>query len=87
MHLSSSGLRRAGCHTTKPFLLQTQEHTVNDDKSGKITGLRDEIGVSAINSSSGGVQTGELITSHEGTYRAWFCSIRFHPLSPGVLGR
>lgn len=37
--LSSSGLRRAGCHTTKPFL------------------------------------------------RAWFCSIRFHPLSPGVLGR
>ena len=59
MQLSPSGLRRAGCHTTKPFLLQTREYTVND--SGKITGLRDEIGVSVVNSSSGGVQRRKLI--------------------------
>jgi hypothetical protein len=27
MQLPSSGLRRAGCHTTKPFLLRTQEYS------------------------------------------------------------
>jgi len=59
MQLSPSGLRRAGCHTTKPFLLQTQEYTVNEWRDHRF--LRDEIGVSVVNSSSGGVQRREFI--------------------------